>query len=149
METKVIAKYLRIGPRKIRLVLNAIKGKPVHQAFAHLRILKSKGSRLAEKVLKSAFASATGKKMNESALFVKEVRSDGGPVFKRIMTRSMGRADRIDKRTAHVTIVLGEAILKKQDRLPELPAKEESKKGFFGGKGAKNKTQEARKATAK
>ncbi|MBI4398550.1 MAG: 50S ribosomal protein L22 [Candidatus Omnitrophica bacterium] len=108
METKVLIKYVRMAPRKVRLVLTAIKNKPAYMALSHLRFLNKKGARIVEKVLKSAIASAKEKKMDEDRIFVKEVRADGGPNFKRIMTRSMGRADRIVKRTTHISLVLGE-----------------------------------------
>ncbi len=146
MKTKVSVKYLRISPRKARLVLNAIKGKSVNDAFDHLRFLNKKAARFTERLLKSAVASAVGKKMDEQRLYVDEVRSDGGPIFKRIMTRSMGRADRINKRTAHLTLVLGEKELtKKEIREQSIAATEEKpKKGMF-----KKKNKETKEAAKK
>ena len=135
METKVISRFIRMGPRKVRLVLTAIKGKAAFEAMAHLRVLNTKGARITEKVLKSAIASATGKKMQEDRLYVKEVRADGGPIYKRIMTRSMGRADRIDKRTTHVTMVLGEKEVPVSGQNKIVPAGvEPQKKKFWSGK---------------
>lgn len=132
METRVVTKYLRIAPRKVRLVLSAIKGKPAVQAMAHLRVMNQKGARLSEKVLRSAIASAKEKKMDEGKLFIKEVRADGGPIFKRIMTRSMGRADRIAKRTTHITMVLGEREMKQVRPLESGKESGEPKKKFLG-----------------
>jgi len=105
---KAVAKYLRIAPRKVRLVINAIRRQPVAKAFPRLMTLKKKAARLAEKVLKSAVANARVLGLEESRLFVSDVRADGGPVMKRFMERSMGRADRIVKRTTHLTLIVKE-----------------------------------------
>ena len=108
MEAKAITKYIRISPRKMRLVINTIRYKPVSNAFAILEHLKKKGAHLAAKTLKSAAANAKVKKMDETRLYVREIKADGGPVLKRYMSRSMGRADVILKRMTHLTVVLGE-----------------------------------------
>lgn len=108
MEAKAVTRYLRVAPRKIRLVIDAVRGKPVVQAFSVLRNLKKKSSRLVEKTLKSAQANAKGKKMDENRLYVSRIFADGGPTLKRYMPRSMGRADVILKRTSHLTVILGE-----------------------------------------
>jgi len=136
MKTKVKTRYLRISPRKIRLVLNSIKGKPVQTAFDDLKFMTQKGARFTEQLLKNGVASAKGKKMDEDRLFVEEVRSDCGPIFKRIMTRSMGRADRINKRTAHISLVLSERELNKKETAEkaEKLKQEKPKKKIFKGK---------------
>ena len=128
-----------MGPRKVRLVLTAIKGKPAYDALAHLRLLPQKGARIIEKGLRSAIASAKEKKMDENRIFVKEVRADGGPSFKRIMTRSMGRADKIIKRTTHLTLVLGEKEVAIANRPASVAEKSENKKKLMDAsrKGAK------------
>ncbi|MBI4368376.1 MAG: 50S ribosomal protein L22 [Candidatus Omnitrophica bacterium] len=108
MEAKAITRYLRISPRKMRLVINTVRYKPVAQAFSILEHLNKKGAQLAVKTLKSAHANAKVKKMDEARLFVKEIKADGGPVLKRYMSRSMGRADVILKRMTHLSVVLGE-----------------------------------------
>ena len=107
-EARAIVKYLRISPRKVRLVINAIRRKPVNLAFSVLMGLNKKAARLVEKGLKSAVANAKGKGMEESRLVVSQIKADGGPVMKRFMARSMGRADQILKRSTHLTIVLWE-----------------------------------------
>ena len=109
MEAKAITRYLKIAPRKIRLVIDTARGKPVWQAYAILHNLKKKGSRLVEKTLKSAEANAKVKKMDENRLYISGIRADGGPSLKRFMSRSMGRADVILKRTSHLTVILGES----------------------------------------
>ena len=105
---KAVAKYLRIAPRKVRLVVNAIRHKPAQRAFHILMVLKKKAARMTEKLLKSAVANAKVLGLDENRLYVSDVRADGGPVFKRFMARSMGRADRIIKRTTHLSLVVSE-----------------------------------------
>ncbi len=108
MEARAVVKYLRISPRKVRLVINAIRRKPAAGAVSTLATLNKKAARLVEKGLKSALANAKVKGLEESRLIVSEVKADGGPVLKRFMARAMGRADEILKRTTHLTIVLRE-----------------------------------------
>lgn len=128
MEAKAITKYLRISPRKLRLVVDTVRSKPVSNAFSILTSLKHKGARMVEKTLKSAQANARVKKMDESRLYVREIKADGGPVMKRYMPRSMGRADVILKRMAHLTVVLGER--KTEVARPQAELREGKAKGF-------------------
>ena len=108
-EARAVVKYLRISPRKVRLVTQTIIRKPVTNARSILMALNKKAARLVEKALKSAVANAKGKSMEESRLFVLQAKADEGPLMKRFMSRSMGRADRILKRTTHLTLILREA----------------------------------------
>ena len=105
---KTTVKYLRIGPRKMRLVINAIRFQPAGQAFDILATLKQKAARMTEKALKTACANAKVLGMDLDRLYVSKVFADGGPVMKRFMSRSMGRADRILKRTTHLTLEVAE-----------------------------------------
>ena len=105
---KSVAKYLRISPRKVRLVINTIRYQPAHKALGILMSLKQKAARMAEKVLKSAVANAKVLGLDVNRLYVSEVRADGGPTLKRFMSRSMGRADRIIKRTTHLSLKVKE-----------------------------------------
>lgn len=107
-EAKAVVRYLRIAPRKVRLVTRAIARKPVASAFTTLTALKKKAARLVEKGLKSAVFNAKGRGLDESRLVISEIKVDGGPTMKRFMSRSMGRADQILKRSSHLTIVLRE-----------------------------------------
>lgn len=107
-EARAIVKYLKISPRKVRIVINAVRRKPVAQALSVLTGLNKKAARLVEKGLKSAIANAKGKGLEESRLVVSEIKADGGPLMKRFMSRSMGRADQILKRTTHLTVALRE-----------------------------------------
>ncbi len=107
-QARAVVRYLRISPRKVRPVINAIRRKPVSMAFSALWVFKKKAARLVEKGLKSAVANAKVKGLEENRLLVSEIKADGGPVMKRFMSRSMGRADQILKRTTHLTITLRE-----------------------------------------
>lgn len=106
---KAIAKYLHIGPRKLRVVIDAIRWQSTDRAFNILSMIKKKGARMAEKVLKSAVANAKDTGLDENRLYVAEVRADGGPVMKRFMSRSMGRADKILKRMSHLSVIVKES----------------------------------------
>lgn len=138
-EARAVVRYLRIAPRKIRLVIDAVRRKPVSQAFAALRSLNKKGARFVEKALKSAVANAKGKGFEESRLVVSEIRADGGPVFKRFMARAMGRADQMLKRTSHLTVIVREE--QKAFSPPQPPEK--------GKKEKKEKPKKEKRAGAK
>ena len=109
MEAKATAKYVRIAPRKVRVVMDLIRGKNVQDAFAILKFTPKVGAEAIEKVLKSAVANAENNfDMNEDNLYVSEAYVDQGPTLKRIHPRSRGQAFKILKRTSHVTIVVDE-----------------------------------------
>jgi large subunit ribosomal protein L22 len=109
-KVKAIAKHLRIAPRKMRIVIDTIRRQQALEAVGILMLLKKKGAKMAVKTLKSAIANAKNLGLNESRLYVSDVRADGGPVFKRFLTRSMGRADKILKRTTHLTVEVREGF---------------------------------------
>lgn len=109
MESKAIARYIRIAPRKVRLVVDLIRGKQVGEALAILKHTPKAASPVVEKVLKSAIANAEHNfEMDVNSLVVGQVFVDQGPTLKRFRPRAMGRASRIHKRTSHVTVVLNE-----------------------------------------
>jgi large subunit ribosomal protein L22 len=109
MEAKAIAKTVRIAPRKVRLVVDLIRGKSVAEAAAILRLTPKGSSVVVEKVLKSAAANAVNNhEMNKEALYVKEAYVNDGPTLKRYLPRAKGSADSLLKRTCHITIVLAE-----------------------------------------
>ena len=109
MEAKAVAKYVRIAPRKVRVVMNLIRGKNVADAFAILKFTPKVGSDVIEKVLKSAVANAENNfDMNVDKLYVASAYVDQGPTLKRIHPRSRGQAFSIFKRTSHVTVVVAE-----------------------------------------
>jgi len=102
-------KYLKISPRKVRLVADLIRNKPVAQAETILRFTAKKASRSLSKLLASAVANAKNNfKLDPSTLYVSKIMVDGGPMQKRTFPRSRGRADMIQKKTSHITIELDE-----------------------------------------
>lgn len=105
---KAVTRYLRIAPRKMRLVLDTIRRQHALEAVGILSLLNKKGAKMAVKTLKSAIANAKNLGLDENLLYVSDARADGGPVLKRFLTRSMGRADRILKRTTHLTMEVRE-----------------------------------------
>lgn len=139
-KAKAVLYYLRYSPRKMRLVIDTIRNKPVAQAAAILMTFQKKGARMAEKLLKSAVANAKVLKMDEAKLYVSKVHADGGPTFKRVMSRSMGRADRITKRTTHLTMEVSEGTRSWTKPSGAASGKEEK------GKGAKSKKVSKKKA---
>ena len=109
MEAKAVAKYIRIAPRKVRVVMDLIRGKNVAEAFAILKFTPKVGAEVIEKVLKSAVANAENNfDMNVDKLYVSAAYVDQGPTLKRIHPRSRGQAFSIMKRTSHVTVVVSE-----------------------------------------
>ena len=109
MEAKAVAKYVRIAPRKVRVVMNLIRGKNVADAFAILKFTPKAGADVIAKVLKSAVANAENNfDMNVDKLYISSAYVDQGPTLKRIHPRSRGQAFSIFKRTSHVTVVVAE-----------------------------------------
>lgn len=109
MEAKAIAKYIRIAPRKIRVVMDLIRGKDVSEAFAILKFTPKVGADVIEKVLKSAVANAEHNlDLNVDKLYISSCCVDQGPTLKRIHPRSRGQAFKILKRSSHVTVAVKE-----------------------------------------
>ncbi|MDL2209288.1 50S ribosomal protein L22 [Desulfovibrio sp. OttesenSCG-928-O18] len=109
MEAKAIGKFIRVSPRKTRIVAKNVVGRPVEDALNILKFTPQKGAEVIRAVMKSALANAehnTG--MNVDALVVKEILVNEGPTWKRFMPRAQGRATSIRKRTSHVTVILAE-----------------------------------------
>ncbi len=131
---RAYVKFLRIAPRKLRGVVDAIRFKHPEQAFLILMTLKQKGAPIAEKLLKSAVANAKVLNMDYTRLVISDIRVDGGPVMKRFMARSMGRADKILKRTSHLSIFLTEGQKKWKTSTPALELQEEKKEPKAGKK---------------
>lgn len=109
MQAKAVAKTVRIAPRKVRLVVDLIRGKEVGEAVAILKHTPKAASPVVEKVLKSAMANAEHNyDMDVNNLLVSEAYVDEGPTMKRFRPRAQGRASQINKRTSHITIVVSE-----------------------------------------
>ena len=110
MEVRASARYVRISPMKVRMLADAIKGKPVEKAMEMLRFMPQKGAGIVEKVLRSAVANADQQPdIDIDSLVVGNLLVDCGPMFKRFRARARGRGTRILKRSSHVTVVLTEA----------------------------------------
>ena len=110
MEVRAVAKYIRVQPKKVRQVANEIRGKSAVQSANLLRFHPSKGATVLHKVLLSAMANAEANHgLDASTLKICEIQINEGPKMKRIQARAMGRANRIFKRTSHVTIVVEDA----------------------------------------
>ena len=106
---RATVKYVRISPRKVKIVLDLIRNQPADKAMAILRHTPKAASECLGKLLKSAMANAeNNNNMDVSRLYVAECFVCPGPILKRIRPRAQGRAIRINKRTSHVTLVLKE-----------------------------------------
>jgi large subunit ribosomal protein L22 len=111
MESKAIAKTVRVTPRKARLVIDLIRGLDVKEAQAVLKYTPRAASPIILKVLNSAVANADHNyNMNTSNLYVKEAYINEGVRMKRMMPRAKGQGDIIQKRTSHITVVVAERV---------------------------------------
>lgn len=108
-EARAVAKYIRISPRKVRVVIDLIRGKSIEEAFAILKFTPKRGAVLLDKVLRSAVANAENNfDMDVDKLYVTGCYVDQGPTLKRIRPRSRGQAFSILKRTSHITVIVSE-----------------------------------------
>lgn len=111
MEAKAVAKYIRISPRKVRPVIDLIRGKKIDEALAVLRYTPNRAAGAITKVVNSAVANAENNlQLSKDDLFVKACYVDEGPSLRRLMPRAQGRADIIRRRTSHITVVVGEKV---------------------------------------
>jgi len=109
MKVKAQAKYIRESPFKVRRVLDLVRGMPVEEAQQMLAHLNRGASGTVAKVLNSAVANAEhNHALDADELIVAEAYADEGPTLRRFRPRARGRASRIDKRTSHITIVVGD-----------------------------------------
>ena len=109
MEAKAHLKYVRMSPRKMQIVLDLIRNKPCDKALAILQYTPRAACEPLYKLVKSAMANAENNfNMDKNNLYVAACFATPGPTLKRIMPRARGSADRILKRTCHVTVVLKE-----------------------------------------
>ncbi|MEF9983975.1 MAG: 50S ribosomal protein L22 [Oscillospiraceae bacterium] len=109
MEARAYLRYVRISPRKVQIVLDQIRNKPVELAIATLKHTSKAACEPLEKLLKSAIANAENNhNMDKNSLYVAECFVSPGPTLKRIRPRAQGRAFKILKRSSHITLVLKE-----------------------------------------
>jgi large subunit ribosomal protein L22 len=105
---RAVAKYVRIAPRKARLVADEVRGKSYPEAVSILRFTNKKAAKMVGDVIDSAAANAENNHdADPDELFVREIRVDDGPTIKRYRARAMGRATMIRKRTSHIAVELG------------------------------------------
>ena len=135
MLTKAKIKYLKISPRKLRLVLSLVKGKTVPMALSILRNVNKKAALYAYKAVHSAAANAKRfPNIKEDNLYISKIFADGGPMLKRYKSRPMGMAAMIRKRTAHLTVEL--------DMLTPVAVSTKSRPAESGKKLQQKKTKE-------
>ena len=108
MEATAKVTFVRIAPRKVKIVLDLIRNQPAEKAAAILKYTPKAACEVVGKLLKSAMANAENKDMDMSKLYVAECYVCQGPTLKRIRPRAQGRAFRINKKTSHITLVLKE-----------------------------------------
>lgn len=109
MEARAVAKFIRVSPRKARMVVDLIRGKKLEEALAILRYTPNKAADVVTKVVKSAAANAEHNlDLDKDELIVSQIFVDQGPSLKRMMPRAMGRADIIKRRTSHITVVVSD-----------------------------------------
>lgn len=109
MEVKAVSKYVRISPQKVRMLTDAIKGKPVEAGLNTLKFMPQKAAAIVEKVLRSAAANADQlPNVDVDTLVIRNLIVDQGPTLKRFKARARGRGSRILKRTSHITVILAE-----------------------------------------
>ncbi|HLL23602.1 MAG TPA: 50S ribosomal protein L22 [Kofleriaceae bacterium] len=109
MQARAYVRGITMSPRKMRVVANLVRGKSVEAAVAMLDLMPKKAAGLISKALKSAAANAEDKSGGDASvedLRIHTIAVDGGPIAKRWMPRSMGRANRINHKTSHLTIVV-------------------------------------------
>ncbi len=139
MEARAVLRYSRISPRKVRLVIDLIRGKNAEEAMNVLKFTPRRAARIIYKVLKSAVANATQKEIGDvDSLHVTKAHVDVGPTMKRMRPRAMGRANTILKRTSHITLVVGaeeehpktnlKVAVKDREKQPEEAHRQSSKR---------------------
>lgn len=115
-EFKAKARFVRISPRKVRYVIDLIRGENVNKALEILEFTPRRGAHFVKKLVKSAVANAEQFSLDPSkegdvdvaSLYIKDIRADGGPTLKRHKYRAMGRINRILKRTSHISVTLSD-----------------------------------------
>ncbi|MBC8176839.1 MAG: 50S ribosomal protein L22 [Deltaproteobacteria bacterium] len=109
MEIRAKARFMRISPQKIRLIMGQVRGKKVEEALNLLSFAPQRGARILKKLLDSAVANAQqNADIDVDSLYISKVYADEGPTLKRWRPRAQGRATRIRKRTSHLTVILDE-----------------------------------------
>src|SRR3989344_8457297 len=128
MEVTARAKFIRISPKKVRLVADLIRGLDVAEAITQLQFSQKNAALPLTKLIKSAIANAEeNEDLKRNNLFIKAITVDGGPTLKRWLPKAMGRATPLIKRSSHISLVLAEKVptvgtdkVKKEDTKDDL-----------------------------
>ena len=152
MEVIAKARHIRMSPKKVRLIVDLVRGMDVDKASAQLRFYRKAAARPVSKLLDSAIANAEHNfKLSAGNLYIKKATVDGGPVLKRWRARAFGRAAGIKKRSCHITIVLEERSVAGSPKavaaaVVPAPAKGGSASGGKGGTQPKKTSSKEKKA---
>ncbi|MBI3741860.1 MAG: 50S ribosomal protein L22 [Chloroflexi bacterium] len=112
-EVMAVEKYIRMSPRKVRLIVDLVRGKGVDEAIALLKMTPKVAARAVEKAVNSAAANATQNLgLNRAELFISTIRADEAPTLKRVKAGARGRFKPILKRSAHITVGVAERAAK-------------------------------------
>lgn len=106
MESKAVARFVRITPRKVKIVLDLIRGKSTREALAILENTKKRAAPVVNKLMRSAISNAKFKGLEEEGLYISRIFVADGPSWKRFRANAFGRGSRILKRTSHITVEL-------------------------------------------
>jgi len=133
MEVNAKARFVRMSPRKVRLVIDVVRGMPIDKALAQLSFMKKEAAEPVYKLIASAAANAEHNfQLDRSSLYVKAISADGGPVLHRFRPRAFGRAAAIRKRTSHIQVTLaskdGATVKKAAAPAKKAPAKKPAAK---------------------
>ena len=110
MEVRAVGKYVRVQPRKVRIIADQVRGRNAVHAAALLQYHTSKGAKMLRKILVSAIANAEENHgLSADTLNIQTIMIDEGPRLKRMQARAMGRGNRIVKKTSHITVVVEDA----------------------------------------
>lgn len=117
MAVKSVGRYVKVSPRKARLVVDMIRGRYVQDALDILRYSSKAVAKTIERIVRGAVANAEDNEEVDDIdlLYIKEIYVDQGPTMKRFRPRAMGRATRIRKRTSHITVILDEKPVKVEE----------------------------------
>lgn len=142
MEVRAVAKYVRVQPRKVRIIADEIRGKSAQHASSLLRYHTSKGARMLRKVLVSAMANAQeNENISPESLVVARIQVDEGPRLKRMTAKAMGRGARIIKKTSHITVIVED--VEAAPVVKHTGTKPKPRPTFNTGKGKKTATKPA------
>ena len=109
METRAVARFVRISPQKIRLIMDQVRGKKVEEALHMLSFAPQRGAGILKKLVNSAVANAEqNPDVDVDSLYLKRLFADQGPSLKRWRPRALGRATKILKKSSHLTVILDE-----------------------------------------